>query len=255
MIKQGKIIEPIKELYKDEVRDLGIELGLPNDLIYRHPFPGPGLSVRCLCLEKEYYPESKETLQKEINEYLKNYDLSSLVLPIRSVGVQGDSRTYRNPLLLTGANLTGARGNDFKYNELGKISTFITNNFQEINRVVFLLNPEQIEFNNIKTKKCYLTRERINLLQEADDIATASLKKYKLYDQVWQMPVVLLPLAVNGRECIVLRPVNSKEAMTAEFSRLPYALLKEISSEIMKLDIGAVFYDITNKPPGTIEWE
>ena len=83
------------------------------------------------------------------------------------------------------------------------------------------------------------------------------IRQAGLIEDIWQFPVVLLPVTTNGTdETIVLRPVNSQEAMTASFSQIPFKLLEEITKEILELPgISCIFFDITNKPPGTIEWE
>ncbi len=155
-----KIVEPLRLLFKDEVRRVGAELSIPEAILHRHPFPGPGLAVRIL----------------------------------------GD-----------------------------------------------------------------ITPEKVKLLQEADAIFIRQLKKHGLYDQVWQAGVVLLPIqsvGVMGDErtyerAVVLRAVNSLDGMTAEWSRLPHDFLAEVSSEIINhvKGINRVVYDISTKPPSTIEWE
>jgi GMP synthase (glutamine-hydrolysing) len=155
-----KIVEPLRLLFKDEVRRVGAELSIPEAILHRHPFPGPGLAVRIL----------------------------------------GD-----------------------------------------------------------------ITPEKVKLLQEADAIFIRQLKKQGLYDQVWQAGVVLLPIqsvGVMGDErtyerAVVLRAVNSLDGMTAEWSRLPHDFLAEVSSEIINhvKGINRVVYDISTKPPSTIEWE
>ena len=85
LIDEGRIIEPLSSFYKDEVRAIGRELGLAPELLDRHPFPGPGLAIRCLCSETAGAPE------KTADGY---------IMPVRSVGVQGDSRTYRSVLAI-----------------------------------------------------------------------------------------------------------------------------------------------------------
>ncbi|GIV32396.1 MAG: GMP synthase [glutamine-hydrolyzing] [Saprospiraceae bacterium] len=155
-----KIVEPLRMLFKDEVREVGKELGIPMEILGRHPFPGPGLGVRIL----------------------------------------GD-----------------------------------------------------------------ITPEKVALLQEADHIFISKLKKYDLYDKVWQAGAILLPVqsvGVMGDErtyerTVVLRAVNSVDGMTAEWSHLPHEFLAEVSSEIVNnvKGINRVVYDISNKPPATIEWE
>jgi GMP synthase (glutamine-hydrolysing) len=155
-----KIIKPLRMLFKDEVRRVGAELGIPPSILSRHPFPGPGLAVRIL----------------------------------------GD-----------------------------------------------------------------ITPGKVQLLQEADAIFISNLKKYGLYDQVWQAGAVLLPVHSVGvmgdertyEQAVALRAVNSLDGMTAEWSRLPHDFLAVVSSEIINnvRGINRVVYDISTKPPSTIEWE
>jgi len=243
LIDEGKVIEPIKLLYKDEVRELGEELGLPKALVYRHPFPGPGLAVRCLCAEKEYSVESEKEINEKLNKITSKYNLKARVLPIKSVGVQGDFRSYKHPALIMG---------NADWKTLEKVSTEITNSVNDINRVVW--SAEDIS--NISLKKAYITGERLSLLKEADDIVMITIREKNLYDNIWQFPVILVPLTTNSGEIIVLRPVTSTEAMTARFGELPMSAVNEIKEKLLSLNsVDAVLYDITNKPPGTIEWE
>ena len=155
-----KLIEPLRDLFKDEVRRIGRDLGMPDDVLGRQPFPGPGLAVRIL----------------------------------------------------------------------GEV-----------------------------------TPERVALLQEADEIVVAEIKAAGLYSQIWQSFAVLLPVmsvGVMGDQrtyaytCAV-RAVHSEDGMTADWTPLPYEVLKRISSRIVNevRGINRVVYDITSKPPGTIEWE
>ncbi|HLC79554.1 MAG TPA: glutamine-hydrolyzing GMP synthase [archaeon] len=243
MIEKGMVIEPLKDLYKDEVRELGKLLGLPEKLVNRHPFPGPGLAIRILCSgTKDVNLEA----EKEIMKIAKKEGYAATILPIKAVGVQGDNRTYRNALLLEGK---------FDYEALERVSTKITNSFNSINRVVALVFPKKI--NSIELKAAFLTKSRIQKLQEADFAATQILAKTKQYDSIWQFPVVLLPIDFNKNgEGVVLRPVESKEAMTAKFSKINKSALKKMATRILKIGgIGAVMLDITHKPPATIEWE
>ncbi len=155
-----KLVEPLRLLFKDEVRRVGAELGVPKELIGRHPFPGPGLGVRIL----------------------------------------GD-----------------------------------------------------------------VTPEKVHILQEADHIFIQGLKDDGLYDQVWQAGVILLPIksvGVMGDErtyenAVALRAVISTDGMTADWSHLPYEFLARVSNEIINKvkGVNRVVYDISSKPPSTIEWE
>ena len=155
-----RIVEPLRLLFKDEVRRVGRQLEIPSDILNRHPFPGPGLGIRIL----------------------------------------------------------------------GEV-----------------------------------TAEKVRILQEADKIFIDGLKEYGLYDQVWQAGVMLLPVqsvGVMGDErtyesCVALRAVTSTDGMTADWVHLPYDFLAKMSNDIINRvkGINRVVYDISSKPPATIEWE
>ena len=245
MIEQGLVVEPLKELYKDEVRELGMLLGLPSKLVKRHPFPGPGLAIRILCSNGK--EKVDKGLEEKINKITAPAGYLARVLAVRAVGVQGDNRTYRNVVVLVGK---------LDYNALEEISTRVTNAFSTINRVVVLLEPEKIESAPL-LEEAYLSTERIERLREADAIAMDALEEKGAYDKVWQFPVVLLPVKFNNAgEGIVLRPVESREAMTATFAKLDPEIISEMAQRVLKVrGVGAVMLDVTHKPPATIEWE
>jgi GMP synthase (glutamine-hydrolysing) len=240
LIKQGRVIEPIAELYKDEVRMVGRKLGLPDKMVDRHPFPGPGLAVRCLCLDEP----APVDVEVDAGEY------KATALPVKSVGVQGDERTYRHPVALEGPA---------DWDKLRSHGPKLTNSYKEINRVLYTVaveNGDSIE--SVSATPGYMTRDRVTMLQEADKLVMDTIYRIDTEKLVWQCPTVLLPLSVNseGGESIVLRPVSSTEAMTANFTELPWDAIQELAKELLQIEgITAVFYDITNKPPGTIEWE
>ncbi len=155
-----KIVEPLRLLFKDEVRRVGLAMGISRELISRHPFPGPGLAIRIL----------------------------------------GD-----------------------------------------------------------------ITQEKVDILQNVDKIYIDALRRWKLYDSVWQAGAMLLPVksvGVMGDErtyesCVALRAVSSTDGMTADWVHLPYEFLAEVSNEIINRvrGVNRVVYDISSKPPATIEWE
>ncbi|MDD2807294.1 MAG: glutamine-hydrolyzing GMP synthase [Patescibacteria group bacterium] len=246
LMKLGQVVEPLATLYKDEVRELGKKIGLPAALISRHPFPGPGLSIRVLCSDGR---EKVENLA-EVNRRLKKIvgaAYQSTVLPIKSVGVQGDNRTYRHPALLSGP---------MDWEKLHHLSVRITNEMPEVNRVVYLLNQEQVDLNKIKTKAEFLTKSRLDLLRVVDEGINKVVKAEKLAAQIWQFPIVLLPLGVRGGSSIILRPIESKEAMTVNFYRPTKKVVNKMLATVLENEaIDLVMYDITNKPPATIEWE
>ncbi|MFC1485741.1 glutamine-hydrolyzing GMP synthase [Candidatus Latescibacterota bacterium] len=246
MVAKGLVVEPLDQLYKDEVRMVGEKLGLPHDLVWRHPFPGPGIAVRVLCSEgnESSGDFSQAASMVSAKATFRGYD--SMVLPVRSVGVQGDSRTYAHPAVLDGP---------LDWEALELLSTDITNEVEGVNRVVYKVGSGPLE--PLSSKPATLTRDRLDLLREADHIAMTVLREHDCYERVFQMPVVLLPVSRDsGRECVVLRPLESSDVMTARFFRMPEDALAEMARRILELDsIDYVFYDITNKPPGTFEWE
>ncbi len=250
LIDEGKIIEPIKELYKDEVRRLGELLGLPHDLVWRHPFPGPGLGVRILCSDEDM----EEVPAEKVSAFtLRENKKPFLILPIKSVGVQGDFRTYKHPAILT--KLPGEK----TLENLEKHATRLINHYKDINRCIFPLGQNFTgNIRKINVRKTDISPARVELLQKADDIVTRTLREMDLYENVWQFPTVLVPIAFNevGTESIVLRPIDSIDAMSASVGKVPWEFFEKVSNEILQdTEISAVFLDVTSKPPGTIEWE
>ena len=241
LIEQGKVIEPLVELYKDEVRVLGEQLGLPHEVVWRHPFPGPGLAVRCL--------GGEHTAPVEPFAAAMPAGVRAALVPVRTVGVQGDERSYSNLLALDGKlDAEGA----------GALARRITNEHRSINRVALVVyRRDGRGVDGLAIRPATLTPERIALLREADDLVTRIVRKHGLYDAIWQFPVALIPLGgTPGRETIVLRPVNSRDGMTADFGRLPVPVVDDLATSLAALPaVDAVLYDVTNKPPATIELE
>ena len=247
MIAAGKVVEPLAELYKVEVRELGEQLGLPRELLWRHPFPGPGLGVRLLCSEGVEDREGFAEIEPAAAKVTSAYGLSALVLPIRSVGVKADLRSYEHPVLLH-----GAVGWDRVFEAAGMIFRHVPG----INRCVWNLGSALPR--DARPVAATVTRERLDLLREADAIVMDGLRRSGLYDGIWQCPTVLVPLALDGqgREMVVVRPIHSERAMTATPARLPEALLDEWRRAILALPgVAGLAIDVSTKPPGTIEWE
>lgn len=154
-----KVVEPLRALFKDEVRLVGRDMGVPDEIIGRHPFPGPGLAIRIL---GEITPEKVRILQevdyifirklKEAGEYDNVYQAGAVLLPVQTVGVMGDERTYENAVALRAVTSTDSMTADFchlPYPLLGKISNEIINRVKGINRVVYDISskpPATIEW-------------------------------------------------------------------------------------------------------------
>ncbi len=154
-----KLLEPLRELFKDEVRELGIALGLPHEMVYRHPFPGPGLGVRILGeVKKEYADLLRRADAIFIDElraadwYDKTSQAFAVFLPVRSVGVMGDGRTYEFVVALRAVqtqDFMTAHWAELPHSLLGKVSNRIINEVRGINRVVYDISgkpPATIEW-------------------------------------------------------------------------------------------------------------
>ena len=160
-----KLLEPLRELFKDEVRKLGVALGLPHEMVYRHPFPGPGLGVRILGAVKREYADLLRRADAIFIEELRNtkdekgeswYDLTSqafaVFLPVKSVGVMGDGRTYEYVVALRAVqtqDFMTAHWAHLPHELLGRVSNRIINEVRGINRVVYDISgkpPATIEW-------------------------------------------------------------------------------------------------------------
>jgi GMP synthase (glutamine-hydrolysing) len=154
-----KLLEPLRELFKDEVRELGVALGLPHDMVYRHPFPGPGLGVRILGEVKREYADLLRRADAIFIEelrasgwYEKTSQAFAVFLPVKSVGVMGDGRTYEYVVALRAVqtqDFMTAHWAELPYTLLGKVSNRIINEVRGINRVVYDISgkpPATIEW-------------------------------------------------------------------------------------------------------------
>jgi len=227
LIASGRIVEPLKSFYKDEVRQVGRELGLPAELLERHPFPGPGLAIRCLCAESDAAVSATA---------------EGFVIPVHSVGVQGDSRSYAPVLAIDALDHERA--------------TALINRLSGVNRVIAAV-ATRVPLAGMRVRASSLTLERIDRLRRADAIVRRISHESGYDATVWQFPVILIPLgAAEALDSVVLRPVDSVDGMTARPVAMPPELLNQLCEELMAIpEIAGVFYDLTNKPPATIEWE
>jgi GMP synthase (glutamine-hydrolysing) len=233
LIDAGLIVEPLADFYKDEVRAIGRELGLAPNLLDRHPFPGPGLAIRCLCSDGDH-PVEPTT--------------DGFMVPVRSVGVQGDSRSYAPVLALDTFPSEAARLQDE--------ATDLVNRRAGVNRVIARVATRE-PLSHQKVFSSTLTHGRIELLRQADAIVREMSHESGFDKQVWQFPVVLIPLgAGESRDSVVLRPIRSVDGMTADSVTMPDELLHAMAMKLMEIpEIAGVYYDLTHKPPATIEWE
>jgi len=252
----GNLLEPLDDLFKDEVRRLGSALGLPDQLVLRQPFPGPGLAIRILTSDSSTTNLPPDRLNEQLNKHIYTSDIAATarLLPIRSVGVGGDERSHLGVVALYGPGLSAGQlrqlGSDLPAYFLGKL-----------NRVIYSLTDNLLTgLHETKTDLSSATRDQ---LRQADRIVFEEMREHKLLDKISQFPVILLPLSFSspGERAIVLRPVKTSTFMTVQ-AMLPGEHLPEDfltrTAERIKTEvsgISAVFLDITNKPPATTEWE
>ena len=244
LIAEGRVIEPLAELYKVEVRELAERLGVPHELAWRHPFPGPGLGVRLLCAGGS---DEAPPVAAQLAEIVAPFQLHACALPVRSVGVKADIRSYEHPVMLSG---------QAGFEVLLQAASAVLKTVPGINRCIWNLGPSAPS--TLVSVAATTTRARLDLLREADDQVMRGLRRHGLYDTIWQCPTALVPLRIDGQgsELVVIRPVLSERAMTARPAPLPTELLDELRAGILALPgVSGLALDLTSKPPGTIEWE
>jgi GMP synthase (glutamine-hydrolysing) len=247
MIEQGRVVEPLSDLYKVEVRELGEKLGIPHDLIWRHPFPGPGLGVRLLCSTGAESRDGFDQIEPAVAAVAARYGVSAMALPIKSVGVKADLRSYEHPVLV---------GGEAPWERRLEIAASLFKDVPGINRCIWNLGPNAPT--RVRPLSATVTRDRLDLLREADYLVMEGLRRHGIYQDIWQCPTALVPLEVDGRgrEFVIVRPIHSERAMTATPAQLPEALTAELCRQILALPgVSGLALDVTTKPPGTIEWE
>jgi GMP synthase (glutamine-hydrolysing) len=186
-------------------------------------------------------------VQPLIEAQLNGTGLRGWLLPVKSVGVKADLRTYEQPVMLSG---------EAPHETLMSIAAQIYGRVPGINRCVLDLSGRGLQ--SAGPVAAGMTRARLDLLREADDIVMRAVARHGLMRAIWQFPTAMLPLSIDGRgrELVILRPVLSERGMTARPAPLPSALVDEIRGPILSLaGVSGLVLDLTTKPPGTIEWE
>jgi len=253
--KLGLLLEPLSDLHKNEIREIGHLLGLPYDVVERQPFPGPGLAIRILCHDGEeaVEPKDPEVITKVDTFAKTSGGYHAVILPVRSVGVGGDERSH-----LSSAALSGKAD----WHELHGLGTLLPAAFREdVNRVVYALGERPLD--DMHLTKTLLTPDVTAQLRQADAIVFEEMRSAKLLTTIKQFPVVLLPVSFGepGQRSIVLRPISSvtylvSQALVPEVD-LPKRFIETMAERILSEvpGITQVFLDLTSKPPATTEWE
>lgn len=255
--ERGLLIEPLDELFKDEVRAVGRHLGLPEEIVERQPFPGPGLAVRILCTDgkdvTKNIPDTEVLVQKYLNTEFPKENITAKVLPIRNVGVGGDERSHVAAVALQA---------DAGWAVFGKLAQALPAKFRDdLNRVAVALGNQPIE--KLSLTPTFLRPVELKQLRQADEIVWQEMHTAKLTGHISQFPVVLLPLSFGtpGERSIVLRPVTTSTFMTVQpmlpGRDIPLEFLQKTTARLLQEvpGISQVFIDLTSKPPATTEWE
>nr|MBN2277427.1 glutamine-hydrolyzing GMP synthase [candidate division Zixibacteria bacterium] len=254
MIRQararGMVIETNWDWHKDEVRQVARRMGIDESIASRQPFPGPGLAIRLICNRAggEVAPGVIEQFKQVMANIGGEY--KGAVLPVRSVGVQGDVRSYRHLSLIWG------KGLDFDWPQIYKIGTSLPNRVEGVNRVAYILNKTGIE-RPITTHEMYLNRETVDLLRELDHVVTGKLNKPPMS----QVLAVLVPIGIDRKYSVAIRTFITNDYMTGRPAVIGEDVIREdiadLTAEIENKfrEIDLVLYDVTSKPPATVEWE
>ena len=234
LIAEKRIVEPLSAYYKDEVREIGRELGIsPKTCWSGTRFRGRAWRFG-VCV-----PSATRRLSPAPEGF---------VLPVRSVGVQGDSRSYAPVLAFD--RFPAADG------ALQAEATELINRAHGINRVVARV-ASHVPLAEMRVWSSALSPGRLERLRCADAIVRRLSRESGFDRKVWQFPVVLIPVGSAERpDSVVLRPIDSADGMTAQSVAMEEPLLRSMSAELLQVEgVCGVFYDLTHKPPATIEWE
>mmetsp|Transcript_80672 Transcript_80672/g.216215 ORF Transcript_80672/g.216215 Transcript_80672/m.216215 type:complete len:662 (-) Transcript_80672:2-1987(-) len=272
--QEGKIVEPLRDYHKDEVRRLGEELGLPHHLVWRQPFPGPGLAIRVLCSDGTCPAAPGADEMAKVREVVAagytKAKLSVACLPVRTVGVQGDCRSYKAAVALSlpapdpadPASAVAA----VDWPALFAIARRVPSEAPSVSRTVLMFGaPVDSEKDaaalTAVTPTCCV-KEVLDQLRAADRVGTETMLRHGLEHTISQMPVVLFPASFGqpGARSIALRPFITRDFMTGTPAvpgqDMPLAAVEEMVRGILAVPgIARVVFDLTAKPPGTTEWE
>lgn len=248
---KGMIVETNYDWHKDEVRQIAMLLGLPKEIANRQPFPGPGLGVRLLCGDGSSVADS--VVNERLKKLLAENGYKGCLIPIKSVGVQGDNRTY------AGLAAIYSDSKALNWDEMYGLAKKITNRFPEINRVALVVSdPEGLE--NVKALPMHIEDECVDTLREVDHIVTKRFKD----KNISQTFAVLMPLSLGSdnanKYSVAVRTFVTNDFMTGRpaplGSEISFDEIASVSDEIVSnFPVEFVFYDITSKPPATCEWE
>jgi len=262
--ERSQIIEPARSIFKDEVRAAAAELGLPEKIVRRQPFPGPGMAIRIVSSNPDWIDDEFIENHGRLDRFCQNFGCRGSLLPVKTVGVQGDQRTYRFAAMIQGSR---------DWDCLSRLASDIPSEFSFINRVVFESEEEPGEpLLCASIPQTRVDKTHLQLLQDIDAFGREFLSQRRFEKGISQTIFVLIGADPfhTGRPGVVLRAVSTQDFMTVSPVRL--LLERELSSgrngeiswecflelrrEILsRFSIGAFFLDLSEKPPATTCWE
>lgn len=249
--KKGLIVETNSDWHKDEVRKVARMLGLEESIASRQPFPGPGLAIRLLCHDKKEEVVITQEEVDKINAIVNPKGENAQIIPIKSVGVQGDARSYRNLGILYG------NGMDFDWDNVTTVAKQVTDSINTINRIGYILNVKDVN-QKIECFDMKINDECVDLLRELDKIVTSNLEESK----VNQTFAVLLPIGITKKYSVAIRTFVTNDFMTGRPGKIGTEVDKTMIEKAVKEiedkfsdKIEFVIYDVTSKPPATCEWQ
>lgn len=253
--KAGRVVEPNRLIFKDEVRVAARKIGLPEEISERQPYPGPGLGIRIVDGNPGWVDTKFYEISDKVNEIARQEGLRGYLLPVKTVGVQGDSRTYSYAALLRGKN---------DWETIRKTATKIPKEVHDVNRVVYDINDTPIMSGyTVKAIRTFVTRETIDLLKDIDHEGRQILDWYGFSKNISQTIFVLLGADIysTGKRTAALRAVSTDDFMTVspvapDNVKMSWDCLKEMNDVLLrKYNIGGFVIDVTDKPPATTCWE
>lgn len=258
-------VEPLIELFKDQVRLMGLTLELPETFAYKQPFPGPGLYCRIIGVENRGMPEGFSGLDERVHTIARRRGLHARVLPIRTVGVQGDERSYKHPVIVSG---------EVDWHVFAQLALDLPNEVREINRVLYTPGRPVTLEEAVALTPTLMTREALQQACDADFAMRRIAEAYGYNDsrKCSQMPGILIPCSFGepDKRSFVIRPTWTHDFMAIigmmPAKEMPAVNAEEFFPEQMFFDmvreikervpgIARVILDASDKPPASTEWE
>ncbi len=244
---RGMIVETNWDWHKDEVREVARKLGIEEAVASRQPFPGPGLAIRCICHDGVDRVTERE--REQAGRLLAERHCLGQVLPVRTVGVQGDARTYHYLTVLFGEGLSP------DWRRVTRIGTEIPGKLEFVNRVAYIVNRTAVT-RPIRSFPMSMAEEEVDLVRELDAVVREHLDR----PPVSQVFAVLLPVGIEGTRSVAVRTFVTRDYMTGRPALIGEEIEPDTLAELTaRLDafgeIDLVMLDVTGKPPATVEWE